>query len=67
MEFENGTPELTEASAVESVGSLFDLNADKLSQNVALRYRDVSTSEWVSVTWQEYKSRVRRLSSALLH
>jgi len=66
MEFETETSEPADVSLAESVGFLFDLTAEKLSKNVALRYKDNATSEWVSLTWQEYKSRVRRIGSALL-
>ncbi len=66
MEFETRKPEPADVSLAESVGSLFDLTAERLIDNVAVRYRDNTTFAWVSLTWQEYKSRVRRLSSALL-
>jgi len=66
MEFETGTSEPADVSLAESVGSLFDLTAERLIENVAIRHKDNTTSEWVSLTWEEYKSRVRRLSSALL-
>jgi len=66
MKFETETSEPADVSLAESVGFLFDLTAEKLSKNVALRYKDNATSEWVSLTWQEYKSRVRRIGSALL-
>ena len=66
MNFETETSEPADVSSAESVGSLFDLTAEKLTENIAVRHRDNTTSEWVSLTWEEYKSRVRRLSSALL-
>jgi len=66
MILETETSEPADVSLAESVGSLFDLTAEKLAENVAVRHRDNTTSEWVSLTWQEYKSRVRRLSFALL-
>ena len=40
--------------------------AEKYGEKIALRYRDYETSQWKSVSWNEFSRIVRIVSDALL-